>query len=526
MLKVVIADDEDRVCKLVQMIVDWAALGMEVVGTASNGLEALELIASLKPDILITDIRMPGCGGLELIEKAKAISPHLQIVLISGYAQFEYAQTAIDFGVGGYILKPIKKEIITATLEKLGNAYRERAKFESASEQLLQDSHKSNKLLRSRLLDDLLARRIYEPSLESLESKYGFVVSEGLMQVFIVKMDCSFGLIRDPAMIIIRSKVEEIFESTVAPLCETSVFKMDLSSGYGILNYKADNQAKLRRVLREFLNQLEAHRFGGVEFSLALGKSTDNAAMLPVSMQDAQMAITKRLLDGTGRLLEVGTNDPQPISRKLVEKYARASERVADMLSEEEAEDVIGELSDEIQNAGLSGYAIMELVMTVGKMFALRLSMDEEAYLLREFEERCEVCGTISKLLDCLCGFLKDQIKEVRDRFENEAIRPIRVAKNFVMQHFSEPITLDDICAATGFSVSYFSKMFKKETGEGFSKYLSRMRIDRAKELLRDTDFPVTEVCRLVGYSDIKHFTGTFKKMTSLNPGQYRKLYG
>ena len=109
MLKVIIADDEERVCRLVQMIVDWDSLGMEVIGTASNGLEALELLENLRPDILITDIRMPGCDGLELIEKAKAILPHLQIAMISGYAQFEYAQAAMNFDVGGYILKPTFK---------------------------------------------------------------------------------------------------------------------------------------------------------------------------------------------------------------------------------------------------------------------------------------------------------------------------------------------------------------------------------------------------------------------------------
>jgi len=526
MLKVIIADDEERVCRLVQMIVDWDALGMEVIGTAANGLEALELVESLKPDILITDIRMPGCDGLELIEKAKAISPHLQIALISGYAQFEYAQAAINFGVGGYILKPIKKDIITATLKKLGKICLERVEMTTASERLIQNSNKSSELLRGRLVEDLLSRRIHEPSCELLESEYGFIAASGLLQVFIIKIDCSFILFRDPSMIIIKKKVEEIFESVAAPLCETSVFQISLSAGYGILNYAIEKQAKVRRALREYLNQLEAHQFGGVEFSLAIGKAVDRSGMLPVSMQDAQVAIAERLVEGTGRLLEVGLTDPQPGLRKLVEKYIRAAERVADMLSEEEADGVIRELSDEIKTTGLRGYVLLDLVMTVGKMFALRLRMDEDAALLRDFEERCELCSSVGRLLECLRSFLNEQIKSVRDRFESEAIRPIRIAKNYVMQHFNEPITLEDICAAAGFSVSYFSKLFKKESGEGFSKYLSRVRIDRAKELLRETNLPVAEVCERVGYSDIKHFTATFKKMTSLNPGQYRKLYG
>ena len=93
-------------------------------------------------------------------------------------------------------------------------------------------------------------------------------------------------------------------------------------------------------------------------------------------------------------------------------------------------------------------------------------------------------------------------------------------------EHYSQSITLEDVCAATGFSVSYFSALFKKESGEGFSKYLTGVRMEHAKELLQESSLPVTEVCARVGYSDLKHFTQTFKKYTSLSPAQYRKLYG
>ena len=119
MLKVVIADDERLICRLVQALGDWEVLDMEVAGLAENGLEALALIERERPDILITDIRMPGCDGLELIRRAKELRPELEIVIISGYAHFEYAQTAIRYGVGNYLLKPIKKDELMETLRKM-----------------------------------------------------------------------------------------------------------------------------------------------------------------------------------------------------------------------------------------------------------------------------------------------------------------------------------------------------------------------------------------------------------------------
>ena len=100
------------------------------------------------------------------------------------------------------------------------------------------------------------------------------------------------------------------------------------------------------------------------------------------------------------------------------------------------------------------------------------------------------------------------------------------MAKQFIQENYGQNITLEDVCGAVGFSSAYFSALFKKETGEGFSKYLTQVRVDRAKELLRETDLPVTEICQAVGYSDRKHFTQTFHKMTGVNPAEFRRLYG
>ena len=118
MWKVIIADDEKLICRLIETLIDWKALDMEIVGKAENGLEALRMVKELRPHLLITDIRMPGCDGLDLIRQTRALSPEIEIVIISGYAHFEYAKTAIAYGVGSYILKPVNQAELKKTLEK------------------------------------------------------------------------------------------------------------------------------------------------------------------------------------------------------------------------------------------------------------------------------------------------------------------------------------------------------------------------------------------------------------------------
>ena len=126
MIRVIVADDEEKVAQLVCNLVDWQALGMEVVGVAHNGLEALALIRSQAPHIVVTDIRMPGCDGLELIRQAKGINPELEFIIISGYRHFDYAQSAIRHGVSDCLLQPVNKAELTVTLEKMRQRHMQR----------------------------------------------------------------------------------------------------------------------------------------------------------------------------------------------------------------------------------------------------------------------------------------------------------------------------------------------------------------------------------------------------------------
>lgn len=528
MLKVVIADDEERVCRLVQMLVDWNALGMEVVGMAANGFEALELLKEHNPDILITDIRMPGCNGLELIEKAREILPNLEITLISGYAQFEYAQMAMSFGINSYILKPINKDTLISTLQKLGDKCRERAMESAITERLNQESQKSNTILNSHLLQDLIKKRIEHLSREELRNKYAFDVKSDILQVFILKIDFSPKLIGSSVIDIIMAQTREIFESKLAPLCDAYLFQFSLFAGYGVINCEKSKLAEVRRSLRDCLNILQGHKFGAVELTLAIGMPVTQVDRIVDSMHDAQIAIAERFIEGTGKMLEGELPEvPLSVTRKLLEKYNRMVQQFVDSLSIEDADLAVDKLrKDTFEIENLRGYIILDIVISAGKIFITLLKMGDDEELAREYEELCTLQSSVDKLFNCLKEFQQTQIKIEQNRLKNEAMRPIRIAKQYIANHYSEPITLDDVCSAVGFSVSYFSTMFKKETGEGFAKYLKRIRIERAKELLQDTNLSIAEICELVGYNDVKHFTESFKKITKLNPGQYRKLRG
>lgn len=145
---------------------------------------------------------------------------------------------------------------------------------------------------------------------------------------------------------------------------------------------------------------------------------------------------------------------------------------------------------------------------------------------MSEFLKACNDCSSADSLFALLEERLCQMVQESRLQREEESRKPIRAAKQYIMNHYVEPITLELVAEKVGFSSSYFSSLFKKETGVGFTDYLIQLRMEKAKDLLKNTKDSVKDICTAVGYSDLKHFTSMFRKYTGLKPGEFRKLYG
>lgn len=412
-LKVVIADDEIRICQLIQALVNWEEMGMEIAGTANNGINACEVIEKVCPDILITDIRMPGCSGLELIEKIKKTKPELEIIIISGYAHFEYAQQAIRYGVGYYLLKPINKVELMGILEKLKNKIGERIDSEQNRQELLRQAQ--------------LQKSIFEP----------------------------------------------------------------------------------------------------VSFSMSVGMPVTGTRKLGESVQEALKLIPERMVKGSGRLLE-NLGEPSSLKEEnLLEKYLREITIAVEVMSAEQADAAVIYLQNETRKIkNIHGYELLELIGAVADLFAACVQMQERSRNLELFKKQCRECTGTEKLFGCLLDFQRRFIMEMAQKHENDTVRPVRKAKEYIQSHYSEPLTLEGISEVVGLSTAYFSALFKKTEGEGFAKYLINVRIEQAKVLLRETNLPVTEICRRVGYNDLRHFTHTFERATEVKPSVYRKLYG
>lgn len=529
MLKVIIADDEARVCSLIRMLIDWDALNMELVGVAANGLEALDLIKSRDADILITDIRMPGCNGLTLIERAKAIKEQLEIIIISGYAHFEYAQSAIRFGVSDYLLKPINQQVLMDTLEKLAKRCRSRRNLGNEVAQLRRSSEENEQQLQSRLMRDLLAGDLKDTTEELLWKRYRFRMADGCHQITLLKMDYDVQNTSPTSLRIVEEKAAQAFTMELSPVCHTLMIHMADGLGGVLVGYSPEQRDTVRKKIRLVLNQLQAQRtmLGGFEFSAAVGGVMTEAAQLEASCGDVHLLLQERLTQGTGRILEKMALPSDWKQDELLRPYRQAIMELTEVRSTIGLAAAIRALDQEVGGRrNMRGADVYELVRSAGHVFLLQPQIDNGKEKYERFVERIAHIGRISALFEALHECVIREATELLEKQHSAEARPVRLARDYVHRHYGEAITLEKVCEEVGFSVSYFSALFKKETGENFVRYLTRIRMERAKELLAQTNLPVSEICMQVGYSDLKYFTQTFKKETSLSPGQYRKLYG
>ena len=528
MLKVVIADDEERIVMLIRTLIDWDGIGLELAGVAQNGIDARRLVEETAPDILITDIRMPGCSGLELIEEVKKTQPGLEIIIISGYAHFEYARQAIKYGVGDYLLKPINKKELCDTLGKLKQHIQERS-AQAGTDRT--DNRTETEILRQRknLLVLLAEEKAPLLSENILKDVYHMNIGEGLFQTFQMRLDFGPDAEPDSSVQMQMDRIRDVMERELTDLCRDCLFASREYDFLGLLHYGDRRQEDIRRAMRRCLGQVEMQRnlFRKAKITLGLGPAVADPQQLGASMREAGLLIRERLLKGTGRMLEKFHAGAALPTDRILEKYMRQIDPAVESLDETLSDQAVDLLQREIAaQKEWHGFELLDLVHSAIRYFLMKLRVDSGETVLARALSQSEQCSGADELWNWMKEFQRGCLEKLRRERESDAVRPVRKAKQYIASHYRETITLEEVSEYVGLSPAYFSALFKKTEGVGFAKYLMNMRVEQAKTLLRESNLPVAAICRKVGYNDLKHFTQIFEKAAGIKPSAYRKLYG
>jgi two-component system, response regulator YesN len=536
-VKVVVLDDEEKVCRLILQLVDWHSMGMEVVGTAYNGIDGLALVEREKPDLVITDIRMPGLDGLELIRQIRECRDGIDFIIVSGYHQFEYAHNAIRYGVEDYLLKPIKKDELIAALHKIAEQNHQRISAKRTNRELTARLESTLEKLRREFFHDcVFSSTAPAADLKVINETYGYHFREGLFQIIMIKIDCppadySEGMVR---------MIAEKARSASHAFLERFSSDLELHVGecriHILIGYSESERHEVRKAVKRINDELQVQGsiFEVAQVTIALGRAVEDIGRIAESGRDAETALGQRLFSQTGHLYEeLPPLFPNPCN-DLLAVWNREIERACELLDADEAVAAANRLVRSVlSQKECTGVLFLDTVREAGhRLFVLLRNRGEEAgedlsALERRFEHELDLLPDVDAVHDRLCVLIKYLLKSMAESRSQTESRPIREARRYIVDHFHENgISLDQVAEQVGLNPSYFSLMFKRETASGFLEHLTTVRIDYAKELLRSSKQTIAQIASAVGYSDTKYFTRLFRRMVGIKPSEFRKLYG
>lgn len=526
-MRAIIADDEYKVCRLIEQLGDWERLGIEIIGICNDGEEALNLIIEKRPDLVITDIRMPVYDGLELIQRTRDMGIDTEFIVISGYRQFEYAYGAIRYGVSDYLLKPIDRQQLNAALAKICEKYQSRRVQEESGERLEQMQTERAAWEERQFLSLLAGGQYSGDCISEYRSEFHVPLEEGLMyQAFI--LNTSRLELHQPSVGFGKKTVETAREQ----LFMVAYFAA-LETIQGILiliGYGAEQQPAITQAISHIFSRVRALRdfYGDFDLTVALGKRVEGPAGLGETVAEAMKNERAKLTAGWNRILDPFVSGSAYRGQNQAGKRLQKAESLKsfdtalDCFQKEEIEAWFERWLKEFQSDKTpDAEGLLDTRRHILKKLEFCCSGEEVDAIRMRTDRARNGRDFILQLRDAAVKGL-EEYQEAKDR---EETKPVRIAREYILKNYSRQLTLEEVASQAGFSAVYFSTMFKKLTGQSFADYLTEVRLEEAKRMLKEDNKSILEISEAVGYSDNKYFRKLFKKATGMKPSDYRKLY-
>ena len=521
--KVFLVEDEIVTREGIRDNVDWQACGFEYCGDAADGELALPLLRAAKPDVLITDIKMPFMNGLQLSKIVRERMPSVKIMILSGHDEFEYAQEAINLGVTDYLLKPVTVQRLHSALKKLA-AQLDQERKEQENLKLLQDQVEENRAtLRERLLLRLILGAVTPAEAEEQGHLIGLDLIARYYLVVMFKLE-----LKDRTEQFDYAEYQRV-QDLIGGLCEKNpdifLLKKDLEDLILIMKggtpeYLEDERDLLLDQIRQGVAQTRYRVW------ISSGATQKRIADIHQSFLDALVNIQNApgaLLSGMDPAVERA--EMLKMDRLAVDNYLRSG-------SKEDFEAFF-----DAYLRPLSGPALKSSLMKNYIMIDLIVAASRFVYELGgQVESIIPEPGSIERILAEITteDQLREKAREIltwalsfRDRHASEQYHQVaHQAKLYIDQRFNNPeLSLNEVASKVNLSASHFSVVFSQQTQQTFKEYLTEVRIKRAQELLRLTNLRSAEIAYRVGYSDPHYFSSVFKRNTGMSPTEFRAKF-
>ena len=522
--KIMIVDDEAEVRQAIARKIDWRAVGFEIVADAENGRDALEKAEALELDVVLTDIKMPFMDGLELGAELSRRKPNLKLIVFSGFDEFEYAKEAIKLNVVEYVLKPVNASELTAILDRVRKVLDQEIEQRRNIRQLTQAYQESLPLLREKFLQDLLRGPMDPQVLESQAERFNLAIRTGAYQVAAV-CDLFYGGERRPAVSaeLVPVSVRQMLDDALRDRCKSEIV-LGVSSILVATAWERDPVESLMRILGEVCTECE--RILGVTLTAGIGRPCQKLEELCRSCGEARAALEYRAVVGSGKPIYI--QDMERLDRTMPEGDTHREQQFLSVIKFGTQEQIAamvdkllsdgdGEWSDQSRAIGMLG-TLLPIIQ--------RCRLGEEAMLgpRRTWLGLLSEDASMEKIRDWLLSVCLNMSGCMDQRRVSTAKRLVEEAERYIRENYADSgLSVDRLCDHLHISQSYFSTIFKQETGRSYVQYLTDVRMEHAVELLRTTDDKTYMVAEKVGYDEPNYFSYVFKKRFGVSPTQFRK---
>lgn len=532
-IKIFLVEDEIVIRNGIKNSIEWEKEGYEFVGEASDGELAYPMILKEKPDILITDIRMPFMDGLELSRLAKQELPDIRILILSGYDEFDYAKEAIRIGVTEYLLKPVSASKLLESLKGVSQLIRQEKEEKELLKRYAEDMQENTEREKLKLFGQLISGGLSTAEAISLGRQYDMNLSAHVYEIVLFKFFSVIGVGGKPNLVV---EACESLEGMIRNIPYIYIFQRGIDGWAFLLTADDEEQMeqKTSRLAKHIESMMEDYK--ELEYFGGIGKAVMRLRELPQSFSDADHAFSGRFLSRLNRIVRVkdlkdmqGLEDFGVRGFGEIERTRESVEKFLNNGTQEEIEEFtkayMKEMpEDNFKSMLMRQYIVMDVYIVI-MSFCERIGTSDDTFQeeAESFQAAIQKIHTADEMQKYMRKFLSRAI-ELRDMVSGRRYSDIiEAAKEKIESTYMlEEISLNTVAAGVGMSPSYFSSVFSREMGKTFVEYLTGIRMDKAKELLMCSSMKTSEIGYEVGYKDPHYFSYLFKKTQGCSPKEYR----
>lgn len=529
MLKLLIVEDEPLVLDGLKYTIEWKQHDIEIVGAVSNGLEATSTIEQNNPDIVLSDIKMPGMDGLELAEWIYDRFPDIYIIFLTGYSDFEYARNAMKNGAVDYLLKPVNEEALFKAIKKIRSKIKRKQENEKEHVRLQIILEQNMPFLKEKFIYDILN---HEMDTQEIKTKMEFFNIDLIGDLYLIAIaEINSNGSKEEKFLdieLLKIQLSKLISDKFCHVGKIYVFN-DKNKSVGIILSLNNNSGITYGKILNILESLreEASRQLSI-ITIGVSNLHERMESLPVSYKEANAALNSKMYLGknlvvpSGKLNNSSNNGIFIFNRNdLIRLFLSYNiSGIGNWMR--------GYFEYYKKNSGITDqliqFVVFELALILVDIINSEGFYNEIQFSFSTLEE-LTLCETLDELFEKIFNLynkVMDDVKKLKNRQSRKLIEDI---KKYIEKNYMKDITIKTISEEFYMNPSYLSRLFSCETGVPFTDYLIKLRIEKAKVLLNDPRLKIYTVSEMVGYKNEKYFTRVFKKFEGASPYEYKKGY-